>query len=107
MFISKNESEFFYGKAVMFSTNKLHALDQYWSNNSSHPTHKKIHEIVESVLIQRGEITLKQARLNLINNLEKSLLISNPMGRFSANIIGLITKILFSNIFIKIRKNLK
>ena len=107
MFISQNDSEFFYGKAVMFSTNKLHALDQYWSNNSSHPTHKKIHEIVESVLIQRGEITLKQARLNLINNLEKSLLISNPMGRISANIIGLITKILFSNIFIKIRKNLK
>ena len=93
--MAKNDTEFFYHKAVMFSTKKLHALDKYWSNNSSHPTHRKIHEIVENVLIQRGEITLKQERLNLINSLEKSLLISNPMGRFSANIIGFITKFYF------------
>ena len=107
MFMYQNDSEFFYGKAVMFSTTKLHALDEYWSNNSSHPIHQKIHQMIENVLIQRGEKTLKQERLNLINNLEKSFLISNPMGRFSANIIGLITKILFSKTFIKIRKNLK
>ena len=100
MFLSPNESDFFYGKAVFFSTSKLHALDEYWSKNSSHPTHQQIHEMVESVLIERGEKTIKQEKLNLINNLEKSFLISNPMGRFSANIIGLITKILFS-------KNLK
>tara|TARA_B100001029_G_C15026683_1_gene434078 strand:+ start:744 stop:1067 length:324 start_codon:yes stop_codon:yes gene_type:complete len=107
MFLSQNDSEFFYGKAVMFSTSKLHALDEYWSNNSSHPTHQKIHEMVENVLIQRGEKTLKQERLNLINNLEKSFLISNPMGRFSANIIGFITKILFSKTLIITSKNLK
>ena len=96
MFLSQNDSDFFYGKAVFFSTNKLHALDEYWSNNSSHPTHKQIHEMIERVLIQRGEKTLKQKRLNLIDSLEKSFLISNPMGRLSANIIGLITKILCS-----------
>ena len=102
MFLSPNDLEFYYGKAAFFSTNKLHHLDEYWSNNSSHPTHKQIHKMIESVLIQRGEKTLKQKRLNLINHLEKSFLISNPMGRFSANIIGLITKILFSKNFIKI-----
>ena len=102
MFLSPNDSEFFYGKAVFFSTSKLHALDEYWSHNSSHPTHQQIHEMIESVLIQRGEKTLKQERLKLINKLEKSFLISNPMGRFSANIIGLITKILFSRNLIKI-----
>ena len=101
MFLSPKDSEFFYDKAEFFSTSKLHALDEYWSNNSSHPTHQQIHEMIESVLIQRGEKTLKQEKLNLINNLEKSLLISNPMGRFSANIIGLITKILFSKTLLK------
>ena len=99
MFLSPNDSELFYGKAVFFPTSKLHALDEYWSKNSSHPTHQKIHKMIENVLIQRGETTLKQKRINLINNLEKSFKISNPMGRFSANIIGLITKILFSQKF--------
>tara|TARA_B100000579_G_scaffold5274_2_gene4030 strand:- start:561 stop:872 length:312 start_codon:yes stop_codon:yes gene_type:complete len=101
MFLSPNDSEFFYGKVVFFSTSKLHALDEYWSKNSSHPTHQQIHKIIESVLIQRGEKTLKQERLNLIDKLEKSFLISTPLGRLSANIIGLITKILFSIKLIK------
>ena len=99
MFLSQNDSELFYGKAVFFTTSKLHALDEYWSKNSSHPTHQKIHEMIETVLIQRGEITLKQERINLMNHLEKSFQISNPMGRLSANIIKLITKILFSQKF--------
>tara|TARA_Y100001968_G_C19276523_1_gene677015 strand:+ start:704 stop:949 length:246 start_codon:yes stop_codon:yes gene_type:complete len=80
----------------------LHALDEYWSNNSSHPIHKQIHEIIESLLIQRGEKTFRQERLYLIRKLEKSFLISNPMGRLSARIIGLITKILISKKLIKI-----
>tara|TARA_Y100001968_G_scaffold249240_1_gene233955 strand:- start:1657 stop:1980 length:324 start_codon:yes stop_codon:yes gene_type:complete len=107
MFLSPNDSDFFYLKAVFFSTSKLHDLDKYWSNNSSHPTHQKIHEIIESILIQRGESTLKQERLNIIRSLEKSFLISNPMGRFSANIIGIITKILISNTSIKSAQNYK
>ena len=102
MFLSAKDSDFFYNKAVFFSTSKLHNLDKYWSNNSTHPTHQKIHEMIESELIERGEKTLKQERLNLINKLEKSLLISNPMGRFSANILGLITKLLVSQNLIKI-----
>ena len=107
MYLSPNDSDFFYDKAVFFSTSKLHALDEYWSNNSSHPTHKQIHEMIENVLIQRGEKTIKQEKVNLLNNLEKSFLISNPMGRVSANIIGFITKILLSKNFYKIIKNKK
>ena len=103
MFLSQNDSELFYGKALFFTTSKLHALDEYWSKNSSHPTHHKIHEMIESILIQRGEKTLKQERINLMNNLEKSFQISNPMGRVSANIIRLITKILFSQKFFKFK----
>ena len=101
MFLSPKNLEFFYGNAGFFSTSKLHALDEYWSNNSSHPTHQQIHEIIESLLIQRGEKTLKQERLCLIKKLERSFSISNPMGRFSANIIGVITKILISKKLIK------
>tara|TARA_B100000214_G_scaffold8336_1_gene6112 strand:+ start:689 stop:997 length:309 start_codon:yes stop_codon:yes gene_type:complete len=102
MFLSQKNSEFFYGKAEYFSTSKLHALDEYWSNNISHPTHQQIHEIIKNILIKRGETTLEQKRLRLIKELERSFLISNPLGRISANIIGLITKILISQKFIKI-----
>ena len=101
MFLTPNDLEFFYQKAVFFSTGKLHALDEYWSNHNSHPTHQQIHEMIENVLIQRGEVTLKQEQLNIISNLEKSFSISNPMGRLSANIIGFITKILISKASLK------
>ena len=102
MFLSSENIELFYGNVGFFSTPKLHALDEYWSNNISHPTHQQIHKIIELHLIQRGEETLNQRRLSQIRKLEKSFLISNPMGRFSANMIGLITKILISKKLIKI-----
>ena len=102
MFSSTKSLEFFYGNIRFFSTPKLHALDEYWSNNSSHRIHHQIHEMIESLLIQRGEKTLRQERFHIIKKLERSFLISNPMGRFSAKIIGLITKILISNKIIKI-----
>ena len=102
MFLSPKDSEFYYEKAIFLSTSNLHALDRYWSNKISHPTHQKIHKMIENALIERGEKTIKQDRLNLIKSLEKSFLISNPMGRFSANLIGVITKILLSKKSIKI-----
>ncbi len=104
MFLSPKNAEFFYSNAEFFSTSKLHALDQYLSNNSSNYTHQQIHQIIESLLIQRGEKILKQEKLYLIRKLERSFLISNPMGRLSANIIGLITKILISKKLIQIKK---
>ena len=102
MLLSSKNIEFFYGQASSFSTRKLHALDEYWRNNRSHPSHQQIHEIIENHLIQRGEKTFNQVRSCQIRNLERSYLISNPMGRFSANIIGVITKILISKKLIKI-----
>ena len=93
MVLSPKELEVLYSKAELFSTSKLHALDEYWCINNSHPNYQQIHEVIEEILIKRGQKTLKQEKLNFINNLENSFLISNPMGRLSANIIGLITKI--------------
>ena len=88
MFLSSADSNFFKNRAECFSNGKLHALDQYWSINNSHPMHKQMHEIIEDILNTRGEKTIKQSKLDLIRNFERSLSISTPMGRLSANIIS-------------------
>ena len=91
MFLSSADSVFFKSRAECFSNSKLHALDQYWSITNSHPMHKQMHEIIEKILNSRGEKTIKQSRLDLISNFERSLSISTPMGRLSANIISFIS----------------
>ena len=53
--------------------------------------HEQIHEIIEDILNTRGEKTIKQSRLDLVRNFERSLSISTPMGRLSANIISFIS----------------
>ena len=98
MFLSSTDFKFFNHRAECFSNTKLHALDKYWINNNSHPMHQQIHEIIENVLNNRGEKTLKQTRLDLIINFERSLSISNPMGRLSAKIISFVTYFVFSKI---------
>ena len=91
MFLSSADSVFFKSRAECFSNSKLHALDRYWSINNSHPVHKQMHEIIEDILNTRGEKTIKQSRLDLVRNFERSLSISTPMGRLSANIISFIS----------------
>ena len=92
MFLSSYDSRFFNNRAECFSNSKLHALDHYWSKNNSHPMHQQIHEIIENILKRRGEKTLRQERLDQIMNFERSLSISTPMGRLSANIISFISR---------------
>tara|TARA_Y100001978_G_C23503385_1_gene342074 strand:- start:203 stop:499 length:297 start_codon:yes stop_codon:yes gene_type:complete len=96
MFISSSDSNFLNNRAEFFSNSKLHALDQYWSKNNSHPMHKQIHEIIENILHKRGEKTLRESRLELVMNFERSLSISTPMGRLSANIISFISRFVIS-----------
>ena len=91
MFFSTFDSIFFKSRAECFSNSKLHALDRYWSINNSHPMHNQMHEIIENILNTRGEKTIKQSRLDLVRNFERSLSISTPMGRLSANIISFIS----------------
>ena len=98
MFLSSADSIFFKSRAEFFSNSKLHALDRYWSINNSHPMHQQIHEIIETILNTRGEKTIKKSRLDLVRNLERSLSISNPMGRLSANIISFITSLFMSKV---------
>ena len=101
--MSQKDVQFLRVNADFLSTSKLCALDEYWSNNNSHPMHQQIHEVIQTLIIQRGEKTLKQKRLYIIKKLERSFLLSNRMGRFSANIIRFITKFLISNKLIKIK----
>ena len=96
MFMSSADSIFFKSRAECFSNSKLHALDQYWSINNSHPMHKQMHEIIENILNSRGEKTIKQSRLDLVRNFERSLSISTPLGRLSANIISFISSLVMS-----------
>ena len=98
MFLSLADSIFFKNRAECFSNSKLHALDQYWSINNSHPMHQQIHEIIENILNSRGEKSIRQSRSDLIKNFERSLSISNPMGRLSANIISFISYFVVSNV---------
>ena len=98
MFLSSADSIFFKSRAECFSNSKLHALDRYWSINNSHPVHKQIHEIIETILNTRGEKTIKQSRLDLVRNFERSLLISTPMGRLSANLISFISNLVMPKV---------
>jgi len=98
MFLSSADSKFFNHRAECFSNSKLHALDQYWSKNNSHPMHQQIHEIIENILNKRGEKTIRQSRLDLVSNFERSLSISTPMGRLSANIISFLSKFAISKV---------
>ena len=50
-----------------------------------------MHQVIEDILNTRGEKTIKQSRLDLVRNFERSLSISTPMGRLSANIISFIS----------------
>ena len=96
MLLSDVDSNFFKNRAECFTNSKLHALDEYWSINNSHPMHRQMHEIIENILNTRGEKTIKQSRLDLVRNFERSLLISTPMGRLSANIISFISCFIIS-----------
>ena len=98
MFLSTADSVFFRNRAECFSNSKLHALDRYWSINNSHPMHEQMHEIIENILNTRGEMTIKQSRLELVRNFERSLSISTPLGRLSANIISFISCFVISKV---------
>ena len=98
MFLSSADSVFFKSRAECFSNSNLHALDRYWSINNSHPMHEQMHQVIEDILNTRGEKTIKQSRLDLVRNFERSLSISTPMGRFGANIITFISSLVMSKI---------
>ena len=91
-----------YDRTKALSTERLHNLDLYWRDNFENSVHQELHSMVQMILVERGEKTLEMKREEQIKGLNRSLRLSNPLGRFSANLIGVITKILLSKKSIKI-----
>ena len=60
--------------------------------------HEQMHQVIEDILNTRGEKTIKQSRLDLVRNFERSLSISTPMGRLSASIISFVSCFAFSKV---------
>ena len=98
MFLSSADTIFFKNRAECFSNKKLHALDKYWTVNNSHPMHEQIHKIIENILNSRGERTIRQERIDLIMNFERSLSLSTPLGRLSAHIISFFSSLALSKV---------
>ena len=74
------------------STEKLHKLDRYWKENVENTAEEQLHSIVEVVLRERGEKTLEMKREEQIKELNKSLKVSNPVGRIISDVKCLFNK---------------
>jgi len=92
MFLSSEELKLFYSKTQLYSTEKLNKLEYYLRYKNKNPIYNQMHEIVEKLLIKRGENIVQLQKKEQINYLDKCLSLSNPFGRFSARLIGYICK---------------
>ena len=92
MFLYSEKLKLFYSKTQYYSTKKLHELEYFLRYNNTYPIYDQMHEIVEILLLKRGEHNFIHQRIEEINYLEKCLSLSNPFGRFSARLIGYICK---------------
>ena len=70
------------------STERLHHLDRYWRDNFQTSVDQEMHSMVELVLKERGETTLEMKRQEHIKELNKSLKVSNTVGRVVAGVKG-------------------
>ena len=70
------------------STERLHHLDRYWRDNFQTSVDQEMHSMVEFVLKERGETTLEMKRQEQIKELNKSLKVSNTVGRVVAGVKG-------------------
>ena len=92
MFLYSEELKLFYSKTQYYSTKKLQQLEYDLRYNNTAPIYNQMHEIVEMLLITRGNHNFLHQRIEEINYLDKCLSLSNPFGRFSARLIGYICK---------------
>ena len=92
MLLYSEELKLFYIKIQYYSTNELHELEYYLRDNNTYHIYSQMHEIVEMLLITRGNHNSLHQRIEEINYLDKCLSLSNPFGRFSARLIAYICK---------------
>ena len=72
----------------LLTTERLHYLDRYWRDNFQTSVDQEMHSMVEFVLKERGETTLEMKRQEQIKELNKSLKVSNTVGRVVAGVKG-------------------
>ena len=80
-----------YDRTKALSTERLHNLDLYWRDNFENSVHKELHSMVQIVLVERGEKTLKMKRQEQIEELNRSLRLSNSFGRVVSGIKSVFT----------------
>ena len=80
-----------YERTKTLSTERLHNLDLYWRDNSENSVHQELHSMVQMILVDRGEKTLEMKRHEQIEELNRSLRLSNPFGRFVSGVKSVFT----------------
>ena len=80
-----------YERTKTLSTERLHNLDLYWRDNFENSVHQELHSMVKMILVDRGEKTLEMKREEQIEELNRSLRLSNPFGRFVSGVKRLFT----------------
>jgi hypothetical protein len=80
-----------YERTKALSTERLHNLDLYWRDNFENSVHQELHSMVQMILVKRGEKTLEMKRQEQIQELNRSLSLSNPFGRVLSGVKSLFT----------------
>ena len=80
-----------YERTKSLSTERLHNLDLYWRDNFENSVHQELHSMVQMILVDRGEKTLEMKRHEQIEELNRSLRLSNPFGRFVSGVKSVFT----------------
>ena len=80
-----------YERTKALSTERLHNLDLYWRDNFENSVHQELHSMVQMILVKRGEKTLEMKREEQIKELNRSLGLSNPFGRFVSGVKSVFT----------------
>ena len=80
-----------YERTKALSTERLHNLDLYWRDNFENSVHQELHSMVQMILVERGEKTLEMKRQGKIQELNRSLRLSNPFGRVLSGVKSLFT----------------
>ena len=80
-----------YERTKALSTERLHNLDLYWRDNFENSVHQELHSMVQMILVDRGEKTLEMKRHEQIEELNRSLRLSNPFGRFVSGVKSVFT----------------
>ena len=80
-----------YERTKTLSTERLHNLDLYWRDNFENSVHQELHSMVQMILVDRGEKTLEMKRHERIEELNRSLRLSNPFGRFVSGVKSVFT----------------